>query len=336
MGTITNFTGGYLIQKWQQGVNPPIKNSLWDISKAPNSVTLNNNPNYAASANSMDIKAGSSLEITFDWSGGGPDCPVGYRINGVFTQLNTAAADGTIPQNGTGVSFSVNMGDTFGFMLGLTTKDPSTPSPCGPYSFTISNFDAKAPSQSYLTYQAISQYIFVNNDSGSRADESVSIWEPSPLPSGWFFVGHVATQSDDQTLLPTGTTFLVQGQDNGIDKPCLASPTGWTQAYSFHLNIFTPQAPPGYIGIGAVGSPFGSTPSESVLNNYKCVRQDLVTKVDSSSLIQLYNDHGTGVARNITLWQLPNSGCIVASTGLDGSSPPQPVYDLKIPMSLLK
>jgi hypothetical protein len=182
-----------------------------------------------------------------------------------------------------------------------------------------------SPCQRYITPTTTSTFTFVINDSGSRANDDISLWEPSSMPVGSYFVGHYGTPTEEG--MPT-TGFVY----NGNDYTCLAPAQSYNLIYNYYVVVYQPIAPLGYVAIGIVGCTNNQNPSvdPSTLQNYMCVRQDLAVQVNPSDLKQLYNDSGTGQGQNITLWTLPNSGCLVASTGQDGSLPTGIVWDMKL------
>ena len=114
---VKGFSGPYHILKWTEEADAPVP-TLWDVSQVPQSVTLSTCVRCRQSSDAMYIEAHADVTVSFNWTGtGNPNCPIGYHINGVHTQLNT------LGQNSGESSFSVNKGDVFGFEVGLTLNE---------------------------------------------------------------------------------------------------------------------------------------------------------------------------------------------------------------------
>lgn len=130
-----NFTEAYVINNWTEKTSAPVS-TLWNISNVPASVTLNNDPAWATSADWMTITATATGVVSFDWtcsSADGNADPVYYLGGNPKVQLNAANPGGGFPTSGS-CTYVVQEGDTIGFQIIANTSAQT--------SFTISNFSA--------------------------------------------------------------------------------------------------------------------------------------------------------------------------------------------------
>lgn len=137
------FIGDYAMANWTSTPNTGSINT----AGAPNTLvmTSSNTGSFSTVDTDFTITASGAGSVAFDWGYVTNDLdgsifnafyvdPMGYLINGVFTQLNFA----DLPQGGSesgSASFNVNMGDVFGFRI--YAQDDFN----GSATATISNFN---------------------------------------------------------------------------------------------------------------------------------------------------------------------------------------------------
>ncbi|MDA0824759.1 MAG: VPLPA-CTERM sorting domain-containing protein [Proteobacteria bacterium] len=139
-----DFSGTYDISWWTLGGPLGNNDGSVDISSAPGTISLlSNNTGIAGGNQDFTFTAVEDATISFDWSFSTIDTgtaathgnqwdPFGYLLGGSFTQLS----DDTGAVNSGSVSFSVSIGDIFGFRA--TTVDGIF----GSSTTSISNFSA--------------------------------------------------------------------------------------------------------------------------------------------------------------------------------------------------
>jgi len=140
------FQGSFAPNNWQEGSNAPI--NLINTSGAPASVLLNSYPVWSVSASSFTYKATMSGTVSFSYSyayspktmSSPSQCSAAFVLNANNTILTAASPNS---QNGA-KQFTVNAGDTFGFLLGANSPGCmcNNKSNLGlpPSTLTISNF----------------------------------------------------------------------------------------------------------------------------------------------------------------------------------------------------
>ncbi len=152
---------------------------------------------------------------------------------------------------------------------------------------------------SELEVDFIGNYSLVWTDKGSGATADVSFWRPEPA-AGWFRVGHHMKRGHGN---PTGQTMVVRGQVNGV----LARPVDyfpvWNDTNSGATqdgSVWRPSCP---VGFGSLGDVTSGSHAKPTLDEVVCVRQSALGPANIGG--EIWNDTGSGAARNFAAWDIP-------------------------------
>ncbi len=169
-----------------------------------------------------------------------------------------------------------------------------------------------------------------DNDSGAK--ENVSFYIP-PVAADWFWVGMSASSSYSSA----NPIKVFQPVNDDPERPCLIKPTGLGLVWACkgngkkycNLGIYTLKAPQGYTPVGViavsdftkvdVNNPM-ATLNQSQYSNLRCVRDDLVEQITTSS--KVWDDHSSGSKFSASVWTLTNSsiGYTVTDSGYTKTS----------------
>ncbi|NJL26985.1 MAG: Vps62-related protein [Thermoanaerobaculia bacterium] len=148
-----------------------------------------------------------------------------------------------------------------------------------------------------------SQYNWVWNDSGSGANDDVTVWRPSPTDSTFSIIGDYAQGNYSD---PTGTSLTLKAINDNPSAPLLAAPVGWRQVWNdkgsggdHDGSIWSPVPPDGYVALGHVANSGYDAPN---ISNFVCVRRDLVETTQVGAII--WADHGSGANSDLTLYSI--------------------------------
>lgn len=160
-----------------------------------------------------------------------------------------------------------------------------------------------------LTLQAIDDYVWIYDDTGSGAFQDGSIWRPV-VPPGFVALGDVAVDGHD----PPNTPTLVVADDPDALRPPLAYEQIWNDAGSLGLHdvaIWNPIPPLGHTCLGSVAVADHDTPPATDL--IRCVHDRYLVPGDRALT---WVDEGSLAFQDAGLWTCidgPNGGQAVGS-----------------------
>jgi len=148
-----------------------------------------------------------------------------------------------------------------------------------------------------LTVQPADKFTLIYDDSGTGADDDVSIWRPN-LASypGFFSLGDVAMDSHGRA---PANTFLVRGSGDALARP-VGFRWVWDDKGSGgdqDGSLWEPVAPAGYTCLGTVATPNYSKPSTDVV---RCIRSEYTVPGKPA---KVWDDSGSGADHDAGLWQ---------------------------------
>ena len=166
--------------------------------------------------------------------------------------------------------------------------------------------DTSLKGEPYLMISSTSQYILAYDDKGSGAASDERTFPPLPGHSTYSTGSYYAHGNYNW---PEGGTLIVKAvNDEGSNIPLLKPPIDYVLVWNDRGTggrsdgaIWQPVAPDGYVALGAVADVGYSKP---YINNYRCLRQDLVTPTQAGNLI--WNDRGSGGDMDVELWRIPS------------------------------
>ncbi|QRK06239.1 Vps62-related protein [Archangium violaceum] len=148
-------------------------------------------------------------------------------------------------------------------------------------------------------------YNWICSDVGSGATLDVTLFRPNPDDSSYFIIGDYAQGNYGS---PTGASFIVKAINDDPNSPLLKSPKDWSVVYTdegsggdYDWSIWAAVPHDGYVPIGMVGQ-LGYTRPD--IQNYRCIRRDLVEQ--SSATTQIWNDEDSGADDDCTIWAVSN------------------------------
>jgi|GEM_PF-582028 len=148
-----------------------------------------------------------------------------------------------------------------------------------------------------------SSYVPIYNDIKSGAHKDVTIWRPIPTDPSYFIVGDYAQDNYDYAV---GSAPLVKAVNDDPDNPLIKRPTGYREVWNDHgtgtkqdCSIWYPTPPDGYVSVGYVANNKYDKPA---LDNYACLRHDLVGPIDPGA--QIWNDLGSGAKMDVALYEI--------------------------------
>ncbi|WP_224243580.1 Vps62-related protein [Hyalangium gracile] len=163
--------------------------------------------------------------------------------------------------------------------------------------FLLSSDKARLRYSQRLELQPSSRFHWIYDDSGSGADNDVSVWRPdlSQTP-GFYSLGDVAMGSHGRA---PGMTFVVRGEGDVLARPLDYNWiwSDWGSGGTHDGSFWEPVAPAGYTCLGAVAALGYSKPSTDLI---RCVKNEYVLPAVPS---WVWNDSGSGADHDVSLWQ---------------------------------
>ena len=141
-------------------------------------------------------------------------------------------------------------------------------------------------------------YTPIWNDTGSGADEDVSIWRPV-VPKGFVRLGHRIAAGYDE---PSGQTMILRAVNKKVIKAPAKYVQIWNDAGSGALKtvfIWRASCAKGYSALGDVATSTKRAPSKSEIS---CVRSSDLAKAVGGDL--LWDDTGSGATADFGAWSI--------------------------------
>jgi len=160
-----------------------------------------------------------------------------------------------------------------------------------------------------LTVTLVDSFTYIWHDAGSGAPNNVAFYLPV-VPEGYHALGSLGVPNWSN---PNGNyAMMVVKPDEGSDA--LAEPTGyeliwwyyrWFPAPIYHVSIWTPIPPAGYVALGSVAIQGIDPPP---LDYIVCVREDLT--IDGGPGSYVWHDADTRMPRDLGCWRVdqPDAG----------------------------
>ena len=140
----------------------------------------------------------------------------------------------------------------------------------------------------------------IYTDSGTGAKQDLSVWKPV-LPDGYYMIGHFGQQDHAAGL--KGPIPIVKP----LDPTTFAPPSTFEQKWNDRRSggnqdvaFWRVIAPPGYVALGDVVSVGNYNPPNELINEYACIRSDLVEQGKAGP--QIWADHGSGASQDGSMW----------------------------------
>lgn len=165
-----------------------------------------------------------------------------------------------------------------------------------------------------LITSTTSNYTWIWSDVGSGSDKDCTVFRPAPTVTGFYIVGDYAQGNYSG---PSGTSLIVMAVNEDPHNPLLSKPSDYVQVWNDKGShgdhdgaIWRPVAPDGYLALGCVANGGYGKPD---IDNYRCVRKDLVTDSLAGNLI--WSDKGSHADEDVSLYQLTDVGGAFVAQG---------------------
>jgi len=173
----------------------------------------------------------------------------------------------------------------------------ATAAPGQSAEFSLSSDKAPLRYPQRLEVRPASRFSWLYNDSGTGADDDVSIWRPELSQSpGFFSLGDVAVSSHGPAPV---NTFVVRGEGDLLARP-VDYAWIWNDRGSggtYDVSFWEPLAPAGYTCLGTVTVQGYGKPSTELI---RCVKSAYVLP---GNPVWVWDDSGSGADNDLGLWQ---------------------------------
>ena len=153
-----------------------------------------------------------------------------------------------------------------------------------------------------ITFGTTSSYTLMYNDKGSGAAMDGAFYRPG-APTGFYILGDYCQGNYNPPAMPS-ITISVANEDP--TNPVLAPPIGYNLIWNdkgsgadMDGSVWMPQAPAGYVALGAVSNTGYNPP---YIPQLMCIRFDLVQTGLLGGLI--WNDKGSGAHMDVEIYAI--------------------------------
>ena len=144
----------------------------------------------------------------------------------------------------------------------------------------------------------ISEYDEVWNDSGSGANQDVSVWRPR-VPAGCHLIGMTAKNGHSR---PTFSTLVIRAGGRDIAPPERFDLVWWQERGRRRFWCWRPIPPAGYVSLGDVGTTSETPPSHK---DVVCVALACLSPSRQPLGGQIWNDRGGGAPKDAAFFAQP-------------------------------
>ena len=144
----------------------------------------------------------------------------------------------------------------------------------------------------------VSEYDEVWNDSGSGAEQDVSVWRPR-VPAGCHLIGMTAKNGHSR---PTFSTLVIRAGGRDIAPPERFDLVWWQERGKRRFWCWRPIPPAGYVSLGDVGTTSETPPSH---NDVVCVALACLSPNRQPLGGQIWNDRGGGAPKDAAFFAQP-------------------------------
>ena len=162
----------------------------------------------------------------------------------------------------------------------------------------ISPTKASSNEQGNFEFIPISEYDEVWNDSGSGAEQDVSVWSPR-VPAGCHLIGMTAKNGHSR---PTFSTLVIRAGGRDIAPPERFDLVWWQERGKRRFWCWRPIPPAGYVSLGDVGTTSETPPSHK---DVVCVALACLSPNRQPLGGQIWNDRGGGAPKDAAFFEQP-------------------------------
>ena len=144
----------------------------------------------------------------------------------------------------------------------------------------------------------VSEYDEVWNDSGSGANQDVSVWRPR-VPAGCHLIGMTAKNGHSR---PTFPTLVIRAGGRDIAPPERFDLVWWQERGKRRFWCWRPIPPAGYVSLGDIGTTSENPPSR---NDVACVALACLGPNRQPLGGQIWNDRGGGAPKDAAFFEQP-------------------------------
>ena len=144
----------------------------------------------------------------------------------------------------------------------------------------------------------VSEYDEVWNDSGSGAEQDVSVWRPR-VPTGCHLIGMTAKNGHSR---PTFSTLVIRAGGRDIAPPERFDLVWWQERGKRRFWCWRPIPPAGYVSLGDVGTTSETPPSHK---DVICVALACLSPSRQPLGGQIWNDRGGGAPKDAAFFAQP-------------------------------
>ena len=152
--------------------------------------------------------------------------------------------------------------------------------------------------QEKFEFVPVSEYDEVWNDSGSEAEQDVSVWRPR-VPAGCHLIGMTAKNGHSR---PTFSTLVIRAGGRDIAPPERFDLVWWQERGKRRFWCWRPIPPAGYVSLGDVGTTSETPPSH---NDVVCVALACLSPNRQPLGGQIWNDRGGGAPKDAAFFTQP-------------------------------
>ena len=152
--------------------------------------------------------------------------------------------------------------------------------------------------QEKFEFVSVSEYDEVWNDSGSGAEQDVSVWRPR-APAGCHLIGMTAKNGHSR---PTFSTLVIRAGGRDIAPPERFDLVWWQERGKRRFWCWRPIPPAGYVSLGDVGTTSQTPPSH---NDVVCVALACLSPNWQPLGGQIWNDRGGGAPKDAAFFIQP-------------------------------
>ena len=158
--------------------------------------------------------------------------------------------------------------------------------------------DNAAKTQEKFEFVPVSEYDEVWNDSGSGAEQDVSVWRPR-VPAGCHLIGMTAKNGHSR---PTFSTLVIRAGGGDIAPPERFDLVWWQERGKRRFWCWRPIPPAGYVSLGDVGTTSETPPSRK---DVVCVSLARLSPNRQPLGGQIWNDRGGGAPKDAAFFAQP-------------------------------
>ena len=166
------------------------------------------------------------------------------------------------------------------------------------YELSAETSPATTSVEEKFEFVPVSDYDEVWNDSGSGAQQDVSVWRPR-VPVGCHLIGMTAKNGHSP---PNFSTLVIRAGGSDIAPPERFDLVWWQERGKRRFWCWRPIPPPGYVSLGDVGTISEDPPSRK---DVVCVALGCLSPNRQPLGGEIWNDRGGGAPRDAAFFEQP-------------------------------